>query len=91
MTSGSASSKNTWFWFKKNGAAVANSARIVTSDINNGYVPVALSQFFSLTANDYIEIAFAADDTNVTVDAVAATSFAPAAPSVVLNVTQVQQ
>lgn len=91
LTSGSASSKNTWFWFKKNGAAVANSARIVTSDINNGYVPVALSQFFSLAANDYIEIAFAADDTNVTVDAVAATSFAPAAPSVVLNVTQVQQ
>ena len=91
LTSGSASSKNTWFWFKKNGAAVANSARIVTSDINNGYVPVALSQFFSLAANDYIEIAFAADDTNVTVDAVAATAFAPAAPSVVLNVTQVQQ
>lgn len=91
LTSGSASSKNTWIWFKKNGAAVANSARIVTSDINNGYVPVALSQFFSLTAGDYIEIAFAADDTNVTVDAVAATAFAPAAPSVVLNVTQVQQ
>lgn len=91
LTSGSSSAKNVWLWFKKNGTTVANSARIVTSDINNGYVPVALSEFFSLAANDYIEIAFASDDTNVTIATVAATGFAPAAPAVLLNVTQIQQ
>lgn len=32
-----------------------------------------------------------ADSTNVTLDAVAATAFAPAAPAVVVNVTQAQQ
>ena len=91
LTSGSSSAKNIWVWWKKNGAAVANSARLVTSDVNNGYIPIALSEFFSLAANDYIELAFAADSTNVTVDSVAATAFAPASPAIILNVTQVQQ
>jgi hypothetical protein len=91
LTSGSSSAKNIWVWWKKNGTAVANSARLVTSNINNGYIPIALGEFFSLAANDYIEMAFAADSTSVTVDSVAATAFAPAAPAVILNVTQVQQ
>jgi hypothetical protein len=91
LTSGSSSSKNIWVWWKKNGTAIANSARLVTSDVNNGYIPIALSETVSLAANEYVELAFAADSTNVTVDTVAATAFAPAAPAVVLNVTQVQQ
>jgi hypothetical protein len=91
LTSGSSSAKNVWFWFKKNGTAIPNSARIVTSDVNNGYIPITLSEPVSLAANDYVEMAFAADSTNVTVDNVAATAFAPAAPAIVLSVTQVQQ
>lgn len=91
LTSGSSSAKNIWVWWKKNGTAIANSARLVTSDINNGYIPIALSEFFSLAANDYIEMAFAADSPNVTVDSVAATAFAPASPAIILNVTQIQQ
>ena len=91
LTSGNSSPKNVWFWFKKNGTAIANSARIVTSDINNGYIPITLNEPISLAANDYVEIAFASSDTAVTVDNVAATAFAPAAPAVVLSVTQVQQ
>jgi hypothetical protein len=91
LTSGSSSSKNIWVWWKKNGTAISNSARLVTSDINNGYIPIALNETVSLAANEYVELAFAADSTNVTVDSVAATAFAPAAPAVVLSVTQVQQ
>jgi hypothetical protein len=91
LTSGSSSAKNVWFWFKKNGTAIPNSARIVTSDVNNGYIPITLNEPVSLAANDYVEMAFAADSTNVTVDNVAATAFAPAAPAIVLSVTQVQQ
>lgn len=91
LSSGSSSSKNVWVWFKKNGTAIANSARLVTTDINNGYIPIALSETVSLAAGGYIEMAFAADSTNVTVDNVAATAFAPAAPAIVLQVTQVQQ
>lgn len=91
LTSGSSSSKNVWVWFKKNGTSITNSARLVTTDINNGYVPIALRETVSLAANDYVEMAFAADNTAVTVDTVAATAFAPGAPAVVLSVTQIQQ
>jgi hypothetical protein len=91
LTSGSSSAKNIWVWLKKNGTAIPNSSRIVTSDLNNGYIPIAISETISLAANEYVEMAFASDSTNVTVDNVAATAFAPAAPAIVLNVTQVQQ
>ena len=91
LSSGSSSAKNVWVWFKKNGTAIANSARLVTTDINNGYIPIALSETVSLAAGGYVEMAFAADSTNITVDTVAATAFAPAAPAIVLQVTQVQQ
>ena len=91
LSSGSSSAKTVWVWFKKNGTAIPNSARLVTADINNGYIPIALSETVSLNANEYVEMAFAADSTNVTVDNVAATAFAPAAPAIVLSVTQVQQ
>ncbi len=91
LTSGSSSAKNIWVWLKKNGTAIPNSARLVTSDLNNGYIPIALSETVSLAANGYIEVAFAANSTNVTVETVAATAFAPAAPAVVLAITQVQQ
>lgn len=91
LTSSSSSAKNIWVWFKKNGVSVAGTSRLVTSDINNGYVPMALSEFFSLQANDYVEMAFASDSTAVTVDNVAATAFAPSAPAVTLAVTQIQQ
>lgn len=91
LTSSSSSAKTVWVWFKKNGTAVANSARVVTADINNGYVPIGIRETLSLAANDYVELAFAADSTDVTVGSIAATAFAPAAPAIVLNVTQAQQ
>jgi hypothetical protein len=91
ISSSSGSAKTVWLWFRKNGTDVANSARLVTININNGYTAVSISEFFSLAANDRIEIMFAANDTAITVDNVAATAFAPAAPAVVLAVSQIQQ
>jgi hypothetical protein len=91
ISSSSSSAKTVWLWFRKNGTDVANSARLVTININNGYTAVSMSEFFSLAANDRIEIMFAADATAITVDNVAATAFAPAAPAVVLAVSQIQQ
>lgn len=91
ISSSSSSAKTVWLWFRKNGTDIANSARLVTIDINNGYTAMSMAEFFSLAAGDYIEIMFAADDTAITVDNVAATAFAPAAPAIVLAVSQVQQ
>jgi hypothetical protein len=91
ISSSNSNAKTVWLWFRKNGADIANTARLVTININNGYTAVSLAEFFSLAANDYIEIMFAADATAITVDNVAATAFAPAAPAVVLAVSQIQQ
>ena len=91
LTSSNSSDKDVWFWFRKNGTDVANSSRLITISISGGYAPVALIESFSLEENDYIEVMFAAEDTAVTVDNVAATAFAPAAPAVVLSITQIQQ
>ena len=91
ISSSNSNAKTVWLWFRKNGTDVANSARLVTININNGYTAVSMSEFFSLAADDRIEIMFATDDTAITVDNVAATAFAPAAPAVVLTVSQIQQ
>lgn len=91
LTSSSSSQKAVWVWFKKNGTAVPNSARILTTDINSGYLPLTLQETISLGANQYVELAFASDSTAVSVSSVASTAFAPAAPAIVLNVTQAQQ
>lgn len=91
ISSSNSNAKTVWLWLRKNGADIANSARLVTININNGYTAMSMVEFFSLAAGDYIEIMFAADDTAITVDNVAATAFAPAAPAIVLAVSQVQQ
>lgn len=91
ISSGNSSKKDIYVWFRKNGVDVANTTRIVTSDVSNGFVTVALTETISLAASDYIEMAYAATNTNVTIDSVTATAFSPAAPSIILTVTQVQQ
>lgn len=91
ITSGNSSSKNVYVWFRKNGTDIANSSRVITSDINNGYVTLALTTIVSLDALDYVEMAFGATDTAVTIDTVAATAFSPASPAIILAISQVQQ
>jgi len=90
LTSGNASDKNVYFWLRKNGSDVADSTRAITVNINGGFSPISLNYTISLAANDYIELYWAASNTNVTLDAIAASAFAPAAPSVLVNVSQLQ-
>jgi hypothetical protein len=91
VTSGSAAAKNIWCWYRKNGVDVPNSARISTSDINNGYFTVSHDITISMAANDYIEVMYAADSTNIYLNNEAATAFAPAAPAVTFSFVQLQQ
>jgi hypothetical protein len=92
ITSTSSSQKAVWVWTKLNGTTdVANSARIASITLNNGYVVVSLNEVASLNAGDFIEIMYAADSTNVSIATVAATAFAPAAPAAILAVTQTEQ
>lgn len=90
LISGSSSAKTAYFWLRKNGADVPDTTRVLTMSTNAGFVPLALNYTVSLLTNDYVELYWAADDTNVTLGAVTAPAFAPAAPSVLVNVTQLQ-
>jgi len=91
ITSGNTSKKDIYVWFRVNGVDVINSSRVVTSAVNNGFVSLAMTETLTLNPTDYLEMAYAATDTNIEITNVPATAFAPDAPAVVLTVTQVHQ
>lgn len=91
LTSGSASVKNVYLWYRKNGVDIANSTLVTSMDSGTAIRAPSRSLLASLAAGDYIELMWAADDTNVTLDAIPATAFAPAAPAALLTVQQEQQ
>ncbi len=91
LTSSSASVKNVWFWFRKNGVDVPDSALITSLDSATAIRSPSRSLFFSLMAGDYIELMWASDSVNATLDNIASTAFAPAAPAALLTVNQEQQ
>lgn len=90
LQSTSSSAKTVYFWLRKNGSDVDDTVRAVTNAINNGYVPIAVDYPISLAASDYIELYWAADSTDVTLSAITGLSFAPDAPSVLVEVNQLQ-
>lgn len=89
LASNSSAQKNIWLWYRVNGADVPNSSVIETESANNGYSAISRTEFFEINAGDYIELVFAVDDTDLFLNAEAATSFAPAAPAAIATVTQV--
>lgn len=99
ISSGSSSAKKLWVWPRVNGVDVPNSNSEVTVAANNSAEVIAWNWVLSLNANDYFQIMYATDDTNVQIVATAATTGAvgtatfarPAVPSIILTVTQVQQ
>ena len=92
ITSTNSSQKSIWVWLRKNGTTdFPNSARVASITLNNGYLVVTLNEVASLLDSDFIEVMYAADSTNVSIATVAATAFAPAAPAVILAVTQTEQ
>ncbi len=92
FTSTNSSSKNARVWFRQNGTTdYSNSTAISSLDSNGGFATITVSEFFSLQANDYIELMWAVSDTALSLTAAAATAYAPAAAAVIVTVTQIQQ
>lgn len=99
LSSGSSSAKKVWIWPRINGVDVPNSNSEVSISANGEAQIVSWNWALSLNANDYFEIMYAVDDTNVQLPAIAATTGAvgtatfarPAVPSIILTVTEVQQ
>lgn len=89
LHSESANSKTFYFWPKINGTAYENTTMVITLESNNQRKTVSRSAVFSMSAGDYLEAYWAVDDLDADLHGVAATSFAPAAPSVTLSVIEV--
>jgi hypothetical protein len=89
--SGSASDKTLYFWWRKNGTDVANSSFVRTLHANTEYQTLARTDRISLSANDYLELYWASDSTDVSLAPTAATSFAPASPACTVYIDQLHQ
>lgn len=82
-------------WFKKNGTAIANSNSEISIPSKHGSTDgraiFAVNFFFELQANDYIEMAWSAENTTVSLQYIAAqtTPTRPATPSVVATMQYV--
>ena len=90
FTSGNSSTKDARVWWRINGTNVANSTRIVSNRISNGYTPIQMTQTFSLQANDYVELIFAVTDTGLYPHSAPSNAYSPDAPAVLLAVNQIQ-
>jgi hypothetical protein len=91
ITSNSSNTKTLYFWPRVNGSDVPNSTIKVSLHNNGGTIVMSRSAIFNFAAGDYLEAMWATDDADAALDASAATAFAPATPSVILNVTRLRQ
>lgn len=92
FTSSNASSKVVRTWFRRNGTTdYPDSTALNSLESNGAYIASTVSDFFSLQANDYIELMWAVSDTALLLSAVPATAYAPTSASVLVSVTQIQQ
>jgi hypothetical protein len=74
------------FWFRKNGANIANSASIVNipKAADGGSTFAQIVFFETVTAGQNIEVMWLPENAGVTIDGTAAGAIAPAIPAVIL-------
>lgn len=89
-TSSNSSLKDVQTWLSKNGTAVPDSNSYVSLNGNEVNVVFSTTYTISLVAGDYVQIMWASSDTAVSINSIAATGYSPAAPAVIVSVTQVQ-
>ena len=87
LTSTNANSKELSFWVRRSGVDIANTGRLHVVAGSGGVDDFEYSFTLDLTAGQYVELMWATDDLNITVDYQAAASPRPAVPSTLLTVT----
>ena len=88
-TAGGAGLAFIWPRISGAGTGLANSMSHVRIKDNNAEIVAAWNFVLRLGAGDYFELMWAVDSTDIILETFAATAFGPAAPSVILTVTQV--
>ena len=88
IASSSASTLTFYFWFRINGVDVPHSTMENSLHRNNATLATSRSTILQLVANDYVELMWAVDSTSGTLQASAATAFAPANPAATLSIVR---
>ena len=88
ISSSSASTVSFWFWPRINGADIAGASMKNALHQNNATLVVSRTSIFDAAAGDYLEAMWAVDSISGTLDASAATAFAPAAPASTILITR---
>lgn len=86
LKSTDASAKTVWIWLSRDGTDIGYSTRAYTLETNNHYRSVSWNFNIDMTAGQYLEIYWAADDTDVTLTAETASTPHPGISSSVLAV-----
>jgi hypothetical protein len=87
LKSTNASAKDVQIWIRRNNMTIGYSSHKYTIEGSNNHMNVAWNFSIDLGVNEYIEMYWGANDTNVVMEAVAASSPYPAAASAVMAVS----
>jgi len=92
LQSSSASTQNFWAWPRINGVNVTNGTGIHESvHANSQEATLTKMGIFRIESGDYLQAAWAVDNTNLYLYNLPATSFAPSVPSATMSIIQVSQ
>ncbi len=83
--------KNVWIWYRKNGSDLTRIANKLTLDTPNQSLMLNNSINLSMDVDDYIEVYWAADDTDAIIKNLAATAFAPSVAASRISIIMIDQ
>ena len=86
LLSGSASAKQVYIWISRNGTDIGYSTHQYTVSGSGNHLNISWNFDIDLDAGEYIEMQWAADDTNMKLEAAVATALHPGMPSAVMAV-----
>jgi hypothetical protein len=86
LVSGSSSAKQVYIWIVRNGIDIGYSTHQYTVSGSNNHLNISWNFNIDMQAGDYLELEWAADSTDVTLEATAATSPHPGISSAVMAV-----
>jgi hypothetical protein len=90
ITSTSSSTVTFRFWPRVNGTDATGSTIVATLHQNGASTVVSRDAIFTVAANDVLNVMWAVSNTAGSLEAHAATAFAPASPSVTLQITRLR-
>ena len=89
IRSSSSSDVTFYFWPALNGTNVEGATMVNTLHQNGANLVVSRAAIFDVNDDDYLEVKWAVSSTNGSLNATAATSFAPASPASTLAITRI--